>query len=314
MKIAVIGVGAVGGMVGAYLSGVASEVDLFDVSRPLVEAIASNGITVEMSSGEKKSHEVAITDDISSLGVVDLAIVCVKAYHTESAIRTALPIIGERTLVLSIQNGVGNIEIMADVIGDPHRIIAASLKSSVLPLSPGHLLYGKGEDLILGPMDNRIEQVHRDIAALLEKSGIRAEVTDNIHGILWTKVSHNVMNALAAVLWLKNDEYLLYPSAGKVWEKAVMEAAEVAAAQGIVIEDPDDPLTSPRKIFEIWRKAGSKGETTTMQDLSLGRRTEVDYINGAVVEAGRRFGIPTPINETLTLLVKAFEEKKGITN
>ncbi len=312
MKIAVIGVGAVGGLVGAHLSGTEAEVVLFDVSKPLVEVIAANGITIELPSGDKKQYDVNVSDDIASIGVVDLAIVCVKAYHTESAITMARPVIDKSTQVVSLQNGVGNVEVITDIIGDPRRIMGASLKSSVLPLSPGHLLYGKGEDVVLGPLENEILPVHQEITALFEKSGLQAKITDNIQGILWTKVSHNVMNALAAILWLKNDEYLLYPSSVAIWEMAVNEAAAVAMAQGIVIEDPDNPVASPRKIYGMWRDAGSKGEVTTMQDLSQGRRTEIDYINGAVVEAGKRLNIPTPVNETLMLLVKAFEEKKGI--
>jgi len=312
MKIAVIGAGAVGGLVGAHLSGGGFDVILFDVSKPLVEAIASGGITVEMPSGEKTEYDVKITDDISSIGEVDLAIICVKAYHTESAIKAALPVIGDNSLVLSIQNGIGNIETIAHVIGDPHRVMGASLKSNVLPLSAGHLLYGKGEDLVIGPMDNEIAQVHHDIAEAFETSGMQAIVTEDIHGTLWTKISHNVMNALAAVLWLKNDEFLSYPSAVKIWELITKEAAAVAVAQGITIENPEDPCAPPRKIFEIWREAGAKGETTTLQDLDMGRRTEIEFINGAVVEAGKRFNVPTPANEILTLLVKALEEKRGI--
>ncbi|MBL7176386.1 MAG: 2-dehydropantoate 2-reductase [Desulfobacteraceae bacterium] len=312
MKIAVIGSGAVGGVIGAQLSGTGLDVNLYDVNRSLIEAVDSDGITLEMPTGQKKTYHAKITDDVASIGMVDLAVICVKGYHTESAIKDSLPVVGENTHVLSIQNGVGNIEIIADTIGDAHRVLGGSLKANVLPHTHTHLLYSPGDGLVLGPMDNEVREVHHDIVTAFGKAGIQAEVTDNIQGALWTKVSHNVMNALAAILWLRNEEYLNYPSAVSIWEKAVKEAAEVAAAQGIVIEDPEDPCASPRKIYEIWREAGSKGETTTMQDLSKGRKTEVEIINGAVVGAGRKYNVPTPVNEVLTLLVKAFEEKKGI--
>ena len=312
MRITVVGSGAVGGLLGAHLSGAGLDVTMFDVNRSLVQAVAAKGITVEMPSGDKKTYKVKITDDASTLNETDLIIICVKAYHTEEAMNKCLPLVSNQTLVMSAQNGLGNVETIVKMLGDPGRVIGATLKSNVLPLSEGHLLYGKGEDLILGPVDNEIRSVHEDIAAAFEKSGMQAKVTDNIQGALWTKASHNVMNALAAVLWLLNEEYLIYPSAVKVWEKAVQEAAAVAAAQGILIEDPDDPCSSPRRVYKMWQEAGSKGKTTTMQDLELGRRTEVEYINGVIVEAGKKLNIPTPVNEVLTLLVKALEEKRGI--
>ena len=312
MRIAIIGSGAIGGLFGARLSGSGLNVVLFDVSRPLVEAISKEGITIETPSGEKNTYTVKITDDITAIGEVDLVVICVKGYHTESALKGALPIIGKETQILSIQNGVGNIETIADTMGDPGRVMGGSMKSNVLPITFTQLLYSKGEDLVFGPMDGGVRQVHHDIAEVMKKSGIQVKITENIQGTLWTKVSHNVMNALAAVLWMTNDEFLNYPSAVSIWEMAVKEAAHVAAAQGIVLDEPEDPWAGPRKVYEMWHQTGSKGKATTMQDLELGRKTEVDIINGAVVEEGKRLNIPTPANEMLTLLVKALEEKRQI--
>ncbi|MBW1775797.1 MAG: hypothetical protein JRJ82_23435 [Deltaproteobacteria bacterium] len=120
------------------------------------------------------------------------------------------------------------------------------------------------------------------------------------------------MNALAAVLWMTNDEFMNYPSAVSVWEMAVKEAVDVAVAQGIILDEAEDPWAGPRKVYRMWHETGSKGKATTLQDLEMGRKTEVDIINGAVVEAGKRLNIPTPANDMLTLLVKAMEEKRQI--
>lgn len=312
MRIAIIGSGAIGGLFGARLSGAGADAVAFDLSKPLIEAITREGITIETPSGEKNTFPVKITDDITTIGKVDLVLICVKGYHTRSAVEAALPIIGEKTQILSIQNGVGNIETIADIIGDRERVMGGSMKSNILPISLTHLLYSKGEDLAFGPMDGEVRQVHHDIAEVIQKSGFQVKVTENIQGTLWTKVSHNVMNALAAVLWMTNDEFLDYPSAVSVWEMAVKEAADVAVAQGIILDDPEDPWAGPRMVYKMWHDTGSKGKATTMQDLELGRKTEVDIINGAVVEAGKRLNIPTPANEMLTLLVKAMEEKRKI--
>ena len=312
MKIAIIGSGAIGGLFGARLSGAGLNVVLYDVKKSLIETITREGITIETPSGEKNTFPVKITDDITGIGEVDLVVICVKGYHTRSAVDGALPIIGKDTRILSIQNGVGNIETIADAIGDPAKVMGGSMKSNVLPVSFTRLLYSRGEDLVFGPMDGNVKQIHHDIAETVKKSGIQAKVTENIQGALWTKVSHNVMNALAAVLWMTNDEYLNYPSAVSLWQMAVKETADVAAAQGIVLDEPEDPWAGPRKVYEMWHQTGSKGKATTLQDLEMGRKTEVDIINGAVVEAGRRLNIPTPANEVLTFLVKALEEKRGI--
>ena len=312
MRIAIIGSGAIGGLFGARLSGAGADAVAFDLSKPLIEAITREGITIETPSGEKNTFPVKITDDITTIGKVDLVLICVKGYHTRSAVEAALPIIGEKTQILSIQNGVGNIETIADIIGDRERVMGGSMKSNILPISLTHLLYSKGEDLAFGPMDGEVRQVHHDIAEVIQKSGFQVKVTENIQGTLWTKVSHNVMNALAAVLWMTNDEFMNYPSAVSIWEMAVKEAADVAVAQGIILDDPEDPWAGPRMVYKMWHDTGSKGKATTMQDLELGRKTEVDIINGAVVEAGKRLNIPTPANEMLTLLVKAMEEKRKI--
>ena len=312
MKIAIIGSGAIGGLFGARLSGSGADVMLFDVSRPLVEAITREGITIETPSGEKNTFPVKITDDITAIGEVDLVVICVKGYHTRSAVESALPITGKETQLLSIQNGVGNIETIAEIIGDQGKVIGGSMKSNILPISFTHLLYSKGEDLVFGPMDGEVGQVHHDIAQVIQESGFQVKVTENIQGTLWTKVSHNVMNALAAVLWMTNDEFMNYPSAVSIWEMAVKEAADVATAQGIVLDEAEDPWAGPRMVYKMWHDTGSKGEATTLQDLELGRKTEVKIINGAVVDAGKRLNIPTPANEMLTLLVKAMEEKRGI--
>ncbi|MBW1945279.1 MAG: 2-dehydropantoate 2-reductase [Deltaproteobacteria bacterium] len=312
MRIAIIGSGAIGGLFGARLSGSGADVMLFDVSKPLVEAITREGITIETPSGEKNTFPVKITDDIAAIGEVDLVVICVKGYHTQSAVKGALPIIGKETRILSIQNGVGNIETIADTMGNPGRVMGGSMKSNILPISFTHLLYSKGEDLVFGPMDGEVRQVHHDIAEIIQKSGFQVKVTDNIQGALWTKVSHNVMNALAAVLWMTNDEFMNYPSAVSVWEMAVKEAVDVAVAQGIILDEAEDPWAGPRKVYRMWHETGSKGKATTLQDLEMGRKTEVDIINGAVVEAGKRLNIPTPANDMLTLLVKAMEEKRQI--
>ena len=221
MKIAIIGSGAIGGLFGARLSGAGLHVVLYDVSRPLIEAITREGITVETPTGESTTFPVRITDDITTIGEVDLVVICVKGYHTQSAVDGALPIIGKETRILSIQNGVGNIETIAHTIGDPARVMGGSMKSNVLPVSFTRLLYSRGEDLVFGPMDRNVKQIHYDIAEAFKKSGIQVKVTDNIQGTLWTKVSHNVMNALAAVLWMTNDEYLNYPSAVSLWLKSI---------------------------------------------------------------------------------------------
>lgn len=312
MKIAIIGSGAIGGLFGARLSGSGADVVLFDVSAPLVEAVTRDGITTETPSGEKNTFPVKITDNINTIGEVDLVLICVKGYHTRSAMESAAPVIGKDTQVLSIQNGVGNIETIAEIIGDQEKVMGGSMKSNILPNSFTHLLYSKGEDLVFGPMKGKVGQGHRDIEAVIKTAGIQVKITDNIQGALWTKVSHNVMNALAAVLWMTNDEFMNYPSAVSIWEMAVKEAADVAAAQGIILDEPEDPWAGPRMVYKMWHETGSKGKATTMQDLELGRKTEVEIINGAVVEAGKRLNIPTPANEMLTLLVKAMEEKRGI--
>jgi len=196
MRIAIIGSGAIGGLFGARLSGSGADVMLFDVSRPLIEAITREGITIETPSGEKNTYAVKITDDITAIGEVDLVVICVKGYHTRSAVKSALPIIGKETQILSIQNGVGNIETIADTISNPGRVMGGSMKSNILPISFTHLLYSKGEDLAFGPMDGEVLQVHHDIAEVIQKSGFQMKVTENIQGTLWGLTELNFLRTI----------------------------------------------------------------------------------------------------------------------
>lgn len=301
MRIAVVGAGAMGSLFGGLLAEAGEDVVLVDIWEEHVRAINERGLHIKGVSGDRVVR-VRATTKHAEVGVVDLMLIQVKSYATEKAIRDALPMIGERTVVLTLQNGLGNVEKIAAVVGR-ERVLAGTTAHGATVLGPGEIYHAGRGPTVIGEVDGRITDRVKAIAATFNRAGIETEITDNIMGAIWTKMLANVaINALTAITGLYNGELLELEETKAMMLKAVDEAVAVAKAMGIklLVEDPHE------FVLGIAR-ATATNKSSMLQDVERGRRTEIDAINGMIVHYGRELGIPTPVNEVLVAAVKGIE-------
>jgi 2-dehydropantoate 2-reductase len=305
VKICFVGAGALGCAIGGTLAKAGSQVTLVDLNKAHVDAINRDGLIMR-ENGKDRPVKVRAATDYADVGVVDLVIVLVKSNFTRAAIEAAKAIVGPDTVVMSIQNGLGHEEVLAEVVGKEHLLAAKTYVGGVL-LGPGHVIAGVAEKLTyIGELDGSVTYRVTKIATEFKRAGLNTVVSHNIVGTIWDKLLINVATgAVSAVTGLVYGGLYKVPEVEATAIAAVAEAMAVAKAQGVVlsIKDPKDAwlMAAEGLPFEF--------KTSMLQSLERGQTTEVDFINGSVVRAGKACGIPTPVNETLVACVKGIEHR-----
>ena len=306
MKIAILGAGAIGSLFGALLWESGEDIVLIGRKKH-VEAIRSRGLKISGISGERIVKPKAVTTT-QEVGKVDLIIISVKSYDTEQAAKDALNMVHPNTAVLTIQNGLGNIEKLSEIIGEKHVIGGVTMQGSTFT-KPGEIYHAGKGPTIIGELNGEITDRIKRIAETFNKAKIETKITRNIRGVLWDKIIINTgINALTAITRMKNGELLKIPEIKNTMIEAVKEAVNVAKALNIKLEVKDHV----KRVIEI-AEATANNKSSMLQDVERGKRTEIDFINGAIVKLGKKLGIETPVNETLTALVKGIEWKLSTT-
>ncbi|NLE75784.1 MAG: 2-dehydropantoate 2-reductase [Chloroflexi bacterium] len=300
MKIVVIGSGAMGSLYGAYLSRVA-QVTLFDPWPEHVQALQRDGLLLEELDGSQTRVRVAATTDPASLTHADLAIVFVKSHQTPWAADVAQKALRPSGLALTLQNGVGNREALAEVLGDARAVQGVTAHGATL-LGPGRVRHaGKGPTHLGLTAAN--EASVREVGTAFEAAGLEVHLSSDLDSLIWGKLVINVgINALTAVLRVPNGHLAEIPAARALMSQAVEEAVAVAQALGIRLPYPD----AVARTVEVCQ-ATARNRSSMLQDVLRGSPTEIDVINHAVVQQGQRLGLPTPVNALLTQLVHAME-------
>jgi 2-dehydropantoate 2-reductase len=235
---------------------------------------------------------------------VDLLIVLVKSFHTDSAMQAATHLVGPQTVVLSLQNGLGHEDILADRVGRDHVLAGKTYVGGVV-LAPGRIIAGtEGKETLIGELDGTLSPRAQRIAGVFNAAGLATTVSDNIMGTMWDKLLINVATgALSSITRLTYGAMYPLPQIEATAIAAVQEAMDVARACGVRLSytDPKGP----------WLKAAAglppDFKTSMLQSLEKGSVTEIDFINGAVVRWGQRCGVNTPVNATLVACVKGIE-------
>jgi 2-dehydropantoate 2-reductase len=303
MKICILGSGALGSSIGGVLSEGGLEVYLVDPWAEHVNAMNRQGLKLREDSSERVVKVRAATD-CQGIGPADLILILVKSYHTKEAIKNAGPIIGEKTVVLSLQNGLGNEEILAEVIGK-ERVIGGRTFTGGVMLGPGHVIAGcKGKQTYIGELDGRITERVNEIARQFNQTGLKTIISSNIIGIMWDKLLINVATgALSGITRLPYGGLYQVKEVMDCALEAVSEAIAVAKAMGVELT-----ITNPKR---IWLKAAEnlppEFKASMLQDIEKGSRTEIDSINGSVVRLGEKHGVPTPVNRVLVAGIKGIE-------
>lgn len=306
MKIAIIGAGAMGCLYGAKLSTLKeNQVFLLDVWQEHLDAINRDGVQMEEDGGFQTFRNVKAFGDADQVGPVDLAIVFVKSTMTKEAMKANQPLLGQNTAILTLQNGLGNVDAICEVVPSNH-VLAGTTAHGATMLGPGKMRHaGKGKTVI-GELSGQQTSRVNEIARLFTEAGLDTETSDNAIGLIWGKLLSNVgLNAITAITGLLNGQILDYPETEELMTLAVLEAKAVADAKGVRLSY-EDAVEHTRALC----KATAPNRSSMLQDVTNGRKTEIDMINGAIVREGRALGIATPINLALTNLIKTIEQKK----
>lgn len=304
MNISVIGAGALGCALGARLAEAGHEVALINRNHAHVEAINQRGLRIREDGVERVVRIHAATDCSAFNTPADLVLILVKSFHTREAIEMARPVVGERTIVLSLQNGLGHEEILGEVTG-PGKVIAGKTYAGGVLTGPGQIIAGlKGRVTYIGELDGSNSERVQGLAVAFQQAGLATIVSDNIVGTMWDKLLVNVATgALSAITRLPYGALYGVPQIEECAIAAVAEAMAVARACGIQLS-----ITNPR---DAWMKASAglpaDFKASMLQSLERGSITEVDFIHGAVVRRGAMVNVPTPVNNTLLACVKGIE-------
>ncbi len=246
-----------------------------------------------------------------SCGPVDLIIVLVKSFHTAEVIAQAACIVGDHTVVLSLQNGLGHEDILADSVGR-NKVLAGKTYVGGVMLAPGHVSVGtRGKATYIGELDGALSERSERIATEFSAAGLKTQVSDNIVGTMWDKLLINVATgAVTGITGLTYGEMYRLADLQACAVAAVAEAMAVARAAGVRLSMADP--------IEAWIKAGAglpfEFKTSMLQSLEKGSPTEIDFVNGAVVRQGVRFGVPTPVNLALVACMKGVERAMVLRN
>jgi 2-dehydropantoate 2-reductase len=301
----VVGAGSLGSAIGGTLAADGNDVVLVSRNREHVAAINASGLVLDDGATRRPISIEASTgyDDVSP---VDLAIVLVKSFDTRSAIEAARPILGPDSTVLTLQNGVGCEETIADVIG-AERVIAGRTFIGGRITAPGVVEFGvTGRRSTIGELDGSVTPRIQDIAATFEHAGMAVDVSTDIVVMMWEKLFVNVATgAWSALTGLPYGELSVHPEVESMAIATVAEAIEVARGLGIEILTTDPGVPWRR----AWEGLPYGFKASMLQSIEKGSRTEVDVIHGAVCRGGRVAGVPTPINDTLLAAVKGLERR-----
>jgi 2-dehydropantoate 2-reductase len=301
LKIAIIGAGAMGSLFGSMLSKV-SEVSLIDINHDHVEAIRKNGLKVENMDGSSSTFNLMITNRPEELSHrVELAIIFTKSCNTRDAAYTARAILDPGGTALTLQNGIGNLEVIQDVLG-PENALAGVTSHGGTFLGPGIVRHAGIGPTHIADMPSK-KTLIQNIARIFNAAGIETSLSDNVNSLIWGKLIINVgINALTAICRVPNGVIGKTSECIDIMKDAVSEAVAVADALGVTLPY-DDPVAQVKKVCE----ATAANQASMLQDILKGARTEIGAINGAIVDKAEALEISTPVNRFLYRIIKAIE-------
>ena len=302
MKIAVVGAGAMGSLFGAMLAEAGNEVWLYDVWVEHVQTINKDGLSIERE-GKTRTLSIEATTDPEQIGQAELVIIFVKSTHTASAAETARKIAGSDGAVMTLQNGMGNADILSEFI-NPERVLAGTTSHGATMLGPGSIRHAGVGATTIGTWAETEQgrERARKLSDFFTGIGIETEAVDDVRSVLWNKLLINIgINAITALTAIKNGRILDLEITRELSRNAVEEAMKIAGKMNIKVrEDAVDHVYAVAEATAVNRS--SMG-----QDVDNKRQTEIGTINGFIVRQAKRLGMQAPVNETLTALVETLQ-------
>ncbi len=299
MNVAVVGVGAVGGYFGGLL--VKGGADVTFIARgERLETLRAKGLTVKSGKGDF-SIRIRATDDPAEVGPVNLVLFCVKSYDTESAIRQAFPMVGQETIVLSLQNGIDNEEKISSFIGTGKVLAGVAYIGASVPES-GVVLHQEGGRIVFGELDGGVSERVLRLKAFFDRYDLPAEGSPDMKKILWAKLAWNApFNAINTLVGGPVKAIIENPHTLDLARRVTEEVVTVANASGVHLA-----------FAEVWERniqfsQGYDVKTSMLQDLDAGKRLEYEALNGVIIKRAAELGLPTPYNFALYALLSGLQ-------
>ncbi len=309
MRVVIIGAGAMGGFLGARLAATGHEVTLVDTWVEHVDAINQHGLRIDGADDTPVRYRVLAATTAPALDDVDLIIVQVKTYDTVAALTPIANRLQSDTFVLSLQNGIGNVELMQRALPRHARILLGTTAHGAAVVAPGYIKHaGRGQTVIGDP--GSVVGPRWDLTPIrdaLTQAQVETRIAENVHAAVWAKLIVNAsINALTALTGVRNGQILENADLRHMADTVISEALAVMDAAGV------PPLLTNHRAHahEVMRLTGS-GPSSMLQDIRRGRRTEIDAINGAISRLADELGVPAPVNHWLTAMVR-FRERDAM--
>ncbi|NIA08845.1 MAG: 2-dehydropantoate 2-reductase [Nitrospiraceae bacterium] len=308
-RIAIMGAGAIGSVVGGMLAKNGHRVTLIG-RRPHMEEISKNGLCISGIWGEHRVSQLR-TRTSPPDEHQDIIFLTVKAFDTATAARQALSMVGPDSIIISMQNGLDNVETLASIAGRD-RTLGAMAIFGVVMSAPGRVqVTSIASETLIGEIDGGESPRSEALAHMMDKAGIPTKASNNIMQQIWHKALFNIaLNPLSAIFQATYGQVADDPHLKLFIREMVSEAFRAAGALGM-----DLGMDSPDEYLEVlWRDKvppTRKHRSSMLQDIIHGKKTEIDYINGKIVEIGKRYGIEMPYNRGIVLMVKAKEKLTG---
>lgn len=300
MKICVIGCGAVGSLFAAHLArSQKHEVWAYDVWREHTRTIREQGL--RLSGAADFTARLNATSDPGEIPRCDYGIVATKAIHTKSAIAQAARAFDGNSAVCSVQNGVGNEELIAEHV---KYVIRGTTFPAGHPVAPGHIGYDIKGDTWIGPFEPTQTPMSKveELAGAITEAGMNTIALPDARGAQWTKLIFNAStNPVGALTLLHHGAATRFEPTGHLFHDLIAEGEAVARALGIELHG------DPRALVQKGATAPGKHKASMLQDVLAKRQTEVDFMNGAIVRWGKKTGVPTPLNQAMWALIKGLE-------
>ncbi len=300
MKICIVGCGAIGSLFAAHLARLNDvEVWCYDVAKAHIDAINQHGL--RLSGAEEFTSHPKASSNPAEIPRCDYGIVATKSTHTRGAIAQAARIFDEKSAVCSVQNGVGNEEIIAEHV---KYVIRGTTFPAGHVIAPGHVGYDIVGDTWIGPFEPAGTPMQKieELGALITRSGMNTIAMKDARGAQWTKLVFNAStNPVGALTLLHHAAAAILPPTGELFDALIDEGAAVAKAMGIQLDG--DPKQMVRKAAH----APGKHKASMLQDVEARRQTEIDFMCGAIVRYGEQVGVPTPLNKAMWALIKGLE-------
>ncbi len=307
MKIAVVGTGAMGSVYAGLLAVAGNEVWAVDVWREHLDAIERDGLRVEGKSGDRVVHGIKTARDVAEAGVCDLYIVATKASGVAAAARAIAPEMGERSLVLTIQNGLGSGERIAEHMPSQNVLLGVADGFGASMKGPGHVHHNAMNLIRIGEMGGGVSERLEAVAQIWRDAGFDVKAFANIDQLIWEKFVCNVaFSGPCTVFGCTLGELMDDAGAWAVALAAGQEAYGLGQAMRV-----DFSFDDPVAYITAFGAKMPHARPSMLLDHLASRPSEIDAINGMVPVLGRKLGLPTPVNDTLTAVVRFREVRFG---